>query len=94
MGAWKKSYNSLQQMLDDLHPDNGADIDTGHQINETKRTATALVSSAIVGDPEGDEEKKVPKKDFNIVLEGYANPDRQAPDGGTKDWVRIYIQQK
>ena len=92
MATWKKSYNSFQQMLDDIHADNGVDIDTGHQINEARREAIALVSSAIVGDPEGGEDS--PKRDFTIVLEGHANVDRRPVEGQPKDYVSIVVRQK
>lgn len=92
MATWKKSYNSFQQMLDDLHPDNGMDIDTGHQINVAKAKAIDLISTSVIGDPEGSEDS--PKRDFTIVLEGNANVEHRQPEGGQKDWIRIHITQK
>ena len=92
MSTWKKTYNSLQQMLDDLHPDNGMDIDTGHQVNQMKRIAADVVASAVVGDPEGSDDS--PKQDFLILLEGHANPNRKAAHGDPKDWVRVTVTQK
>lgn len=89
---WKKSYNTFQEMLNDLHPDNGMDIDTGHQINVAKAKAIDLISTAVLGDPEGGENVK--KRDFSIVLEGNANVEHTAPEGGQKDWIRIFISQK
>lgn len=89
---WKKSYNTFQEMLNDIHPDNGADIDTGHQINVAKAKAMDLIATAVVGDPEGDEHS--PKKDFSIILEGNANVEHKQPEGGQKDFVRITVTQK
>ena len=89
---WKKSYNTFQEMLNDIHPDNGMDIDSGHQVNVGKRVAIDLVSTAVLGDPEGGE--NIPKRDFSIILEGNANVEHTQPEGGQKDWMRITITQK
>lgn len=89
---WRKSYNTFQEMLNDIHPDNGMDIDTGHQINVAKAKAIDLIATAVVGDPEGSEDS--PKRDFVILLEGNANSEHKPPENGQKDFVRITVTQK
>lgn len=92
--SWRRMYGSLQEMVEDITSANGEDIATGHQINEARRNAIALISSAVVGNPEdGDEDS--PKKDFVIVLEGHANEEHFAQfTQDQKDWIRISITQK
>lgn len=92
MAQWKKSYNSFQEMLNDIHPDNGMDIDTGHAVNATKGAAIALIATAILGDPEGGED--VTKRDFTIVMEGFSNPNHEPREGQPKDYVTITLRQK
>jgi hypothetical protein len=86
---WRKAYNTFQEMLNDIHPDNGMDIDTGHQVNVAKAKAIDLISTAVVGDPEGDDHK-----DFTILLEGNANVEHKMPEGGQKDFITITVRQK
>jgi hypothetical protein len=82
---WRKLYKSRADYDADRAPDQGADVDTGHQIIVARNAVQALVGSGVVGDE---------TQDWVIVISGNSNPGHVPSPDGAREWMNITITQK
>lgn len=83
---WSKAYRSLDEFKKDVHPDNGMDVETGHQIVLARNLVFEAITSGVIGNTDNTIED-VPVADFRIDIGGFASPSHE-----NKDWITISIR--